>query len=122
MQNLFSTGLPLLANVHSLDEFYNGVVLFHSEEEKEQLEFLLGGQTDEIRKLIEPKEHEIDGLAGRMAMDFNSSDQEVQPSNIRYMLLQHTLGRFMNECLLEYRSGYDVTSVIGRWQQKNARD
>ncbi|OAU22877.1 hypothetical protein PY91_11665 [Lacticaseibacillus rhamnosus] len=76
----------------------------------------------EPRKLIEPKEHEIAGLAGRMAMDFNSSDQEVQPSNIRYMLLQHTLGRFMNECLLEYRSGYDVTSVIGRWQQKNARN
>lgn len=122
VQNLFSTGLPLLANAHSLDEFYNGVVLFHSDEEKEQLEFLLGGQTDEIRKLIEPKEHEIAGLAGRMAMDFNSSDQEVQPSNIRYMLLQHTLGRFMNECLLEYRSGYDVTSVIGRWQQKNARN
>lgn len=122
VQNLFASGLPLLANPYSLNEFYNGVVLFHSEDEKNRLESLLTGHIDEIKNLIKPTENEITGVASRMAMDFESTEQEVQRSNIRSMLRQHTLGRFMNDCLLEYRSGDDVTNVISRWQQKKTRN
>lgn len=118
VQNLFASGVPLLADSYYLDKFYTGVVLFHSVDEKDCLESLLTEQIDEIEKLIKPTEDEATEVAGRMAMDFESTEQEVQPSNIRYMLLQHTLGRFMNECLLEYRNGNAVTDVISRWQQK----
>ena len=118
VQNLFATGLPLTADPYSLNAFYKSVVLFRSEDEKNNLESLLAERIDDVESLIKPTEDEITGIAGRMAMDFKSTEQEVQDTTISYMLVQHAMGRLMNDCLLDYRRGNDISGVISRWRQK----
>ncbi|AER64708.1 AlbA family DNA-binding domain-containing protein [Lacticaseibacillus rhamnosus] len=118
VQNLFATGLPLTADPYSLNAFYKSVVLFRSEDEKNNLESLLVERIDDVESLIKPTEDEITGIAGRMAMDFKSTEQEVQDTTISYMLVQHAMGRLMNDCLLDYRRGNDISGVISRWRQK----
>ena len=53
VQNLFATGLPLTADPYSLNAFYKSVVLFRSEDEKNNLESLLAERIDDVESLMQ---------------------------------------------------------------------
>lgn len=122
VQELFASGLPLSADPSSLDRFYKSVVLFRSKDEKDNLESLLAERIDDVEKMIKPTEDEITRVACRMAMDFESAEQEIQDTNISYMLVQNAMGRLINDCLLEYRRCNNITEALSRWWQKKTKD
>ncbi len=111
IQKLFEHGLPSLTDNDIIRNFYNDVVLYSTDDEKDEVEKYLQGYSDLIEEIIEPTDNEVTNLDISMESDFAKGDSERSNTSKRAIIREKKLGQFLSRFVTEYQFKKDFSKI-----------